>query len=409
MSSQKIEWGLMPNDVVMLLKKREWNNFSNLKARLLNQRKFPIAVSLKPPTGSQITKDLEHFRQFVGAWYEFLMHENVVWQEQNFRKLAVQKIPVSLTINSIQELADVLGMSEQLKVWEKNIQAFLTVMQSVGKPSKESMLDYYSVLVSHLKKIEQINDNEIQLFITLLPQLKQGMGKGRYLRALPLIGVDTKFMESHLNFIDAILNVIYFQQVEKIGGILNWLDCKQSPSGWLMVRPLCERTKSALGNLSILQLSTDTLLEYELPCLNVLVVENKQSGLALPKLDNTIAVFGGGKNIFWMSAKWLQNKNVGYWGDIDTWGLSILSDAKEVIPAIKTIMMDRETLMRHENRMVLESEPILTPPHNLTEVEASLFKDLVDGRYESSRLEQERISTDYINLKLKKWLSCKEK
>jgi len=404
MSAEPFSWGLMPDNVISLLKRREWENFSNLKALLLSQRKLPITIGLKPPTGAQITQNVEHFRLFILAWNEFKMPDNVVWKSQDFRKLGIQKIPVSLKVNSIQQLADILGSLSQLKIWEQNIEAFLTIMQRIGKSGSETTFQYYSLLVNQLKKIEKFTDNEIQLFEQLFPQIKAKMGKGLYLRALPLTGVDTKFLENHLNFIESTLDVIFSGKIEEEGGLLNWLDCKQNPSGWLMVRPLCDRTKAALGNLSILQLSTGTLLEQELPCFNVLVVENKQSGLALPKLDNTIAVFGGGKNISWMSAEWLAKKNVGYWGDIDTWGLSILGGARAFLPNINPIMMDQETVLLFENRMVSEPEPILTPSLNLTESEENLFKNLLDGRYQSSRLEQERISADYINIQLNKWL-----
>lgn len=99
---------------------------------------------------------------------------------------------------------------------------------------------------------------------------------------------------------------------------------------------------------------SNTLREYELPASNILVVENMQSGLALPEMSDTIAVVGEGGNVAWVDAPWLKNKRLGYWGDIDTWGLSILSDVREKGVTIQSLMMDHKTVRLHEERMVVE-------------------------------------------------------
>ena len=239
----------------------------------------------------------------------------------------------------------------------------------------------------------------------LLPQLKQGLGNGCYLRALPVTGVDTKFIETHKLLIEALLDAKYGGSLSRAGGLLNWLGCKSKPKGWLIVRPLCEQTRKFLGGLPILKVTGDVLMEYKPSAKNILVVENVQSGLALPPMKDTIAVVGGGKNVAWMDAKWLEPKHVGYWGDIDTWGFSFLSDARSKVPGLTALMMDRATLLTHEDRMDVESKPVVALPQFLKEDEISLFKDLNAGKFKSNRLEQERISSDYIHQKLKYWHS----
>ena len=153
-----------------------------------------------------------------------------------------------------------------------------------------------------------------------------------------------------------------------------------------------------------MQLSIDVLSHYELPASNILVVENMQSGLGLPRLNDTIAVFGGGKNIAWMDADWLKTKQVAYWGDIDSWGLSILSDVRAKLPTVTPLMMNLETIKNFEERMVVEPEPVDSCPIELNDSEKEIFFGLKSGRFQSSRLEQERLSADYILLKLQQWL-----
>ncbi len=104
-----------------------------------------------------------------------------------------------------------------------------------------------------------------------------------------------------------------------------------------------------------------------------------------------------------MDASWLKSRRVAYWGDLDSWGLSILSDVRSKLPSVEAIMMDSETLAQHENRMVVEPEPLQHLPEFLTDAEAQIFSDLKAGKYPGSRLEQERLSPDYIRSRLEAW------
>lgn len=68
------------------------------------------------------------------------------------------------------------------------------------------------------------------------------------------------------------------------------------------------------------------------------------------------------------------------------------------------LMMDRSTLALHKERMVPEPKPLSAPPKFLTEDETALFNDLLAGKFKSTRLEQERLSADYIDQKAINWL-----
>nr|WP_306671236.1 Wadjet anti-phage system protein JetD domain-containing protein [Endozoicomonas sp. SESOKO2] len=86
----------------------------------------------------------------------------------------------------------------------------------------------------------------------------------------------------------------------------------ETPSGWLIVRPLCPKTQANMMGLPILKLSTDVLRHHPLPGSHILVVENEQTGFALPECDDTVAVAGGGRNVSWVDADWLETKTVAY-------------------------------------------------------------------------------------------------
>ena len=389
----KIEkWGLLPNTVLGILHKKEWENRRNLKQRLLNQRPFPIEISLKVPTDQQARDNLGHFHAFFKAWKDFAYPELVEWQERQYRQLSEQRVPVKLRIFSLQQLTELLGAEQQLENWLNKISSFL--QQSFVHDRHQHRL--FQTLIHHLEQIERYSQQEWQWLIQLIEQLKPNMGAGLYLRALPLSAVNTKFLEQNLLLTEVICNVLYDDEIVLAGGLLAWLDCLDSPKGWLTIKPVCPNVQEKLGGLPVFQLSTEVLDQFELPAERIIVVENIQSGLACPNLENSIVVCGGGKNISWMNAKWLQHKQVFYWGDIDSEGLNILSMVRQKIPHVIALMMDEATVLQFQNHMVDEPDSIFSEPQYLTADELKLFHDLRAQTFKNRRLEQERISVDWV-------------
>ncbi|MFT5505876.1 MAG: hypothetical protein ACI845_003196 [Gammaproteobacteria bacterium] len=393
----KPDWGLLPDAVDKIIRKREWENPSNLKALLLGKRVFPIKVSLKPPAGRTAISNVDHFRRFIASWQTYPEQKLIEWESRSYRDFSKQNVPRNLVIKNIQTLIDYLGGSARQKsqIWQRNMAPLLSLRGD----------GIYSVLIKYLVIVESMSEYECNLLRDLCLQLSPEMGVNKYLRALPLVGVDTKFLEINRSIVSDLLDVMYNGELTKAGGLHHWLGCLENPKGWLFVRPLCSMAKSKLGGFPILRLSNDGLMQHELPASNVLIVENVQSGLALPDLEDTVAVFGGGRNIKWMDSDWLKTKKVAYWGDIDSWGLTILSEARSKLPHLTALMMDEKTLQKFENRMVNENESIQQCPPLLNGVEQLIFYGLKSGEYKFSRLEQERISSDYIARSFAAWLS----
>lgn len=390
-------WGLLPTQVRKLILKREWHNDAGLKARLLGSKAFPIRIGLKPPAGQSAIEDMEHFQNFIKQWRSYAFQQYVHCETRTYRMLAEQTVPKFFVLESIQQLIEFVGDEgvHRSHAWKTNMSPLLALAP-----------DLYPALVKHLGTMELMRPSDAQLLADLIAQLSANMGGGQYLRALPLVGVDTKFLENYQPLITDVLDVLHDNEVSKAGGLTEWLGCLDPPKGWLTVRPLCESVKTSMGGFPLLQLPSDVLSRQALPANNILVVENMQSGLGLPLLKDTIAVFGGGKNVVWMNAIWLKSRRVAYWGDIDTWGLSILSDVRSKLPSVKALMMDEETLELHEDRMVGERKSVDGIPEFLIDSEVRIFSGLKAGNYFGTRLEQERLSPDYIRTKLEAWVEA---
>lgn len=391
----------MPERAVALARKRYWEDRQILKALMIGERSFPLHIPLKPPSARQAIENLAHFRAWIERWKRFAMPDLLHWKTVGFRQLGQQQLPSRITIGSFQQLTQLCGSAaiSQSARWQANMRPLL---------QRYRHEQVYPVLIRHIETVEDLGNSDAELLAHVLPQLRRGVGAGGYLRALPLKGVDTKFVETYSGLIEALLDAVHEGEISACGGLYPWLECLPGPRGLAqgvpVVRPLSSGTRGAFQGLPLFQLSTELLRQHELPATNILVVENLQSGLALPDLDDTIAVIGGGRNVNWMDAPWLVAKRVGYWGDIDSWGLSILSDARANLVTLEPLMMDSETLKAHEERMVQEPEPLSTLPPQLTSQEQQLFRDLAAGRFLSTRLEQERVSSDYVSSALETWL-----
>jgi hypothetical protein len=77
-----------------------------------------------------------------------------------------------------------------------------------------------------------------------------------------------------------------------------------------------------------------------------LVVENKTTlytTLTLPKMNDTIAIFGSGFSVFNLkNVRWFDNLKLLYWGDIDVQGFEILSQFRTYFPQTKSVLMDKQ-------------------------------------------------------------------
>lgn len=394
-TSASREWGLLPDAVHRRLAQSEWSNQTNLKRRLLGERTFPISVSLKAPSERQALDNLQHFQQFVTDWQNFAPSDLVHWEPRRYRSLKTQQLPVRLVLSDMQALLNYLGGDavKRSQRWEER----MTPLMAIDP-------DFYPVLVKHLTGLEALPLADVLLLAELLPQMKAGLGGGGYLRALPVTRVDTKFVESNTTIIADLLDVAHNGAVTALGGLEKWLDCRQTPVGWLYVRPLSNAGREALGGFTILQLPVTELLERPLPSNRILVIENLQSGLAVPEIEDTIVVCGGGRNVSWLAAPWLAHKQIAYWGDIDTWGLAILGEARALRPNIVSLMMEQVTVLTFQQRMVAEPEKFASVPAHLNADEQRLFIDLKTDKFGLGRLEQERLPGDYVHQQLQRWL-----
>jgi hypothetical protein len=137
----------------------------------------------------------------------------------------------------------------------------------------------------------------------------------------------------------------------------------------------------------------DELARHPLTVTTIIIVENEITFLALPHVPNSAAILGSGYAVPVLRAlPWLAERQLIYWGDLDTHGFAILDRLRQFFPHVQSMLMDRETLLAHEKQWVTEPTPTIARLPALRADEAALYRDLVDDVHgKRVRLEQERI------------------
>ncbi len=231
-------------------------------------------------------------------------------------------------------------------------------------------------------------------------RLEPGCAQGKPLRALALAGNDSKFLERHAGLVTALLDERFGGDASR-HGLAGFLGAAGEDEHWLLVAPL----GPGLLPFTRLRVPASELQAQALPSRRILIVENERSLYQLPQpLDSTIAILGAGLNLGWLAARWLQDREVAYWGDLDTWGLQMLRTARRHLPHLQPLLMERATFDTHQDLAVPEPVPAMacedpTVQHEDATLDAYL-RTLPKGR-----LEQEFLPLHVVHDAVRTWAS----
>jgi hypothetical protein len=233
----------------------------------------------------------------------------------------------------------------------------------------------------------------------LAMQLTPGCALGKPLRALSLSGIDSKFFERNRALIIRLLDIRFDGEASR-QGLETFLDAWREFDHWLLLVDL--------GGSSILQfpqmrVRASDLSTCHLSPLSILVIENERCLHLLPQnLSGVMVVLGTGNNLTWLGSEWIQKIPVAYWGDLDTWGLTLLARARRCAPKLMPLLMTREIFDHCSDSTVVEKIPAsATPPTHLTAAETSLYEHLLTS--ERGRLEQEFLPSSLVHAAVKGW------
>lgn len=374
---------LLPEDVRALLQRRYTNQ---QKSWLIGEGQWPLSVALGLPTEKDVTADPAGVRRWVQAWAEWSSGGSVSWMSRQWGRLGTQQLPASLAFATPHEVAAVVGDGSRWEQVELRYQSITGRWPQLSGPAVVGKL--FNVLAEY-------DDADFRRLFALLDWLERNPASGLMVRQLPVEGLDTKWLEKRKGLIADLVRQL--RSVIPEGDFHSICGLRRQPNR-VRIRILCPTLRHRVGGLRDLEAPTEELAALSLDPSTALIVENLETGLALPDLQGVVAFMKLGNAVSTLSQlPWIRDARGLYWGDIDTHGFAILNVARGVMPAVESLLMDEHTLMAYRRLCVEEpAQTSLLELPLLTASERSVFEGLITGRWGPRlRLEQERIPWDY--------------
>lgn len=381
---------------------KHWLNSRQRELRLLTQESWPLKISIGKPSASEFVNTAS-LSQHIQQWRNVNVGK-VEWSDVAYR--AAEKavsLPLYWIIDSPSQWIQACD--------DENISAEYRHLEGIVKDI-DSL--FYATVIRQLKLVLAKPIEEVLTAAKLALQLAPGCAEGRPLRAISMAGIDSKFFERHRSLIVQFLDVRFDDAVSE-QGLEVFLAASNEKDHWLLLIPLGQD----LLPFEQVRVRASELLEHGLQTDNILIIENEQCAHQLPTwstarsstrsiapsdLANTIAILGAGLNLNWLRANWLTNKNIAYWGDMDSWGLKMLAQARLLQPHLKALLMSEKVFLQYQPRAVIE--PTIAnenTPEGLELDESEFYQLLI--HCEKGRLEQEFLPKKAVEQAIFEWLS----
>jgi hypothetical protein len=339
----------------------------------------------------------EHFDS-VRVWIaelNALPHYRVEMRALRHRVLGANEVPGAVWVDTLEDALRVLGKQREAR-------RFAALVDRT-RECQPLLLEW--IARKPLKALALANAWD--RLLDVVDWVRMHPRPGVYLRQVDIPGVDSKFIETHR------------------GVLIQWLDSVLPPeavdttasgvSGFARrygFRDKLQRIRlraldpmhallPGLGQADI-ALDADSFARLTPTISRVFITENEVNYLAFPQVPDSLLIFGAGYGFEVLAqAAWLTRCQVFYWGDIDTHGFAILDQLRTYLPHVRSLLMDRATLLAFEAQWGVEDKQTLRNLPHLNVEECALYDELRDNRLSPNlRLEQERIGFGWVEASL---------
>ncbi|MCZ9292581.1 DUF3322 domain-containing protein [Corynebacterium lehmanniae] len=350
----------------------------NMELLLLDEPSA-VSVPLHPPTRAQVLADEAGAREFVRAWQAWEPAEEVEWATRSWAGLGKQDVPVRVTLSGWDRVAEVAGRAGEVALARERFGALVELFPDWPEFREKAARSWSSWLV--------MSDDDFTRLCLALRWFHVKPSSGLRARAVPIEGLDTKWIASHRGLLQRLLGVadLGLAEGDRLMRV-RFLDGGLAPAPGLL------DVAVPFGSLDL----PDGLL--------VIVVENKETFLALPQThdgSNVVLVWGSGYTAAALpELPWVRGAHqMLYWGDADADGYAVLNAFRTRLAAEKasvpvvSVAMDVETVQRFLHLAVADPGDATRVLPHLTDDEERARRFLVASGMK--RLEQERVSLEW--------------
>lgn len=362
--------------------------FELLRAEITGEALFPWGIPLPRITPRDLLAGFANIRSWVDALeLESKFGYTLEHDEIRHRQLGTQKVPIRAIFPTQTDFLRFLGKQRE----HDGLLALLDETRKLA-PGLLGLLREKPALLADNRE-QWLKALAVCRFFVARPR------PNLHLRALDIPGVDTKFIENNRKLLALLLDSLLPREAIDVGVTSLSGNGFEMRYGLLVEPPrirfrlLDDVLRHRLHSVTDLQIPLPDFAALALPCEVVFVTENKTNGLAFPEYPGALVIFGLGHAIDLLSrVEWLRGKRIYYLGDLDTHGFLILSRFRKCFPHVRSLLMDRATLLGSRPYWGREEERFLGALDNLTPDECDVYDGLLEHRWgENIRLEQERI------------------
>lgn len=372
-----------------------WDKGRLLASLLNNEAFFPYRLKFKTPTSKEMSERFAEVRDWIAGLYKT---NNFRIETRTVRHpvLGENTVPHAVWLDNLDNAVQIIGK-------QKPYRQFVDLIEQT-RQQQPALLPW---LGSHPLKALELAGQWRQL-LAVIEWLQAHPKPAIYLRQADILGVDTKFIEHYRSVLITLLDrCLPDNSINPDATGVNQFEARygfrQKP---LRVRfrildPDFNLLPGSNSDISLTQQGFHDLghhpeiasrIEY------IFITENETNFLAFPQICNSLVLFGAGYGFEALSGiPWLARPEIHYWGDIDTHGFAILDQLRNHQPQVRSLLMDKHTLLAHQSFWTHEMKPETRPLARLTGTERQLYEMLGNNTFgDQIRLEQERIGFNHI-------------
>lgn len=347
-----------------------------------------VAVPLHPPTGRDAAADVTAAENWVRSWQQWASDHpaaDVEWVEKSWSAagLGRQRVPDRVRVSGVEALITVTGTSRRWRDLTRRLDLLLGEAPDPGVRAAAAAV---------MTKWTDLTQEDLDRVRGVVDWFLENPASGLLPRAIPVEGVHGKWFEHH--------RALIFRLVSAYRGSPDGTAVSSLSDLGLQTREPLVRLRLPTGLPESEVVAEDITLTWSgaaalwspqtVPVTGVLMVENLETFLALPRPTDLVLLWGAGYTaVQWSQLPWLAGLRVWYWGDLDADGFAVLSGVRSHLPHTESVLMDGPTVRRWQHlatsdpRSDRRNLPFLT-----AEEEAARDLLVSSGRL---RIEQERI------------------
>ena len=358
---------------------------------------FPRRLALKGPDSRALGERFSEVRDWIAGLVANEGLYRIEWRSVNHRVLGANRIPSAIWIDTLEQALGLIGK-------HRAAERFAGMVER----TRETRAELIPWLAKRPLRALALAEEWPQL-LAIVDWLSKHPRPEVYLRQVDLPGVHTKLIEGHRGVLAEFFDLVLPEEAIDATHTGAFGFCRRY--GFLD-KPARVRFRMLDPTVRLLPMASDqdiTLTQAAFsslapPVTTVFITENEINFLAFPNVRDSMVIFGAGYGFANLATvHWLQEKNILYWGDIDTHGFAILNQLRGFFPHTVSFLMDRETLLAHRQFWGSEPQPQTGDLLRLTTEEQALHDQLRQHTWGVSvRLEQEKIGFQFLAATLQK-------